>query len=385
MLSSTDILSGAAFFEEAADFFDNCFPPSSSLFSSIEESESSAAADMLTILDPSDEASNSSSPTNPPPINTTADERDLAVIALNMHREKEKLRRRKQRQRIKDELDKLRRVHGELDDQLKKLKLAKEAKPKGTTQIRDEKRRLTTTAKTQEIYIDNLHGLLQLQQNSATLESTWTSVIKDSTDHPLESADISMFASLLQKIESCRVKMDDILNGCGLLVMPTGVENSMHWCDESGELKYHQNLHKQRQCDREDYDGIEDSENTVALKFRVIRTMASGSTVSVVQWLVARRFIEHNRVSYIWKAYTEGEGIFRGMHSNQTGWGSLRPLPDGSGTLGDFCIGQFPVLFNASPPSVNEFYHFLQAVLDEDKCDSLTVIYDSLPEHYIGV
>ncbi|ETM55892.1 hypothetical protein L914_00957, partial [Phytophthora nicotianae] len=118
MLSSTDILSGATFFEEAADFFDNCFPPSSPLFNSIEESESSAAADMLTILDPSDEASNSSSPTNPPPINTTADERDLAVIALNMHREKEKLRRRKQRQRIKDELDKLRRVHGELDDQL---------------------------------------------------------------------------------------------------------------------------------------------------------------------------------------------------------------------------------------------------------------------------
>ncbi|ETN24641.1 hypothetical protein PPTG_00872 [Phytophthora nicotianae INRA-310] len=349
MLSgNTDILSDAAFFEEAADFFDNCFPPSSSLFSSIEESESSAAADMLTILDPCDEVSNSSSPTNPPPSNTTADERDLAVIALNMHREKEKLRRRKQRQRIKDELDKLRRAHGELDDQLKMLKLAKEAKRnpsqhwsiwkelalvqrKERHRSETEKRRLTTTAKTQEIYIDNLHGLLQLQQNSATLESAWTSVIKDSTDHRLESADISMFASLLQKIESCRVKMDDILNGCGLLVMPTGVENSMHWCDESGELKYHQNLHKftlpfdletsqwscwepfkyrQRQCDREDYDGIEDSENTVALKFRVIRTMASGSTVSVVQWLVARRFIDHNRVSYIWKAYTEGERDF---------------------------------------------------------------------------
>ncbi|ETK96216.1 hypothetical protein L915_00961 [Phytophthora nicotianae] len=311
-----------------------------------------------------------------------------------MHREKEKLRRRKQRQRIKDELDKLRRVHGELDDQLKKLKLAKEAK-------RNPSQHWSIWKELALVQRKERHRSETRREDSPRpqkLKRYTLTIFMDCFNYSK--------TVLHSRIESCRVKMDDILNGCGLLVMPTGVENSMHWCDESGELKYHQNLHKftlpfdletsqwscwepfkyrQRQCDREDYDGIEDSENTVALKFRVIRTMASGSTVSVVQWLVARRFIEHNRVSYIWKAYTEGEGIFRGMHSNQTGWGSLRPLPDGSGTLGDFCIRQFPVLFNAPPPSVNEFYHFLQAVLDEDKCDSLTVIYDSLPEHYIGV
>ncbi|ETN24651.1 hypothetical protein PPTG_00880 [Phytophthora nicotianae INRA-310] len=420
MLSSTDILPSSAFFEEAADFFDNCFPPSSPLFNSIEESESSAAADMLTILDPSDEASNSSSPTNPPPSNTTADERDLAVIALNMHREKEKLRRRKQRQRIKDELDKLRRAHGELDDQLKKLKLAKEAKRnpsqhwsiwkelalvqrKERHRSETEKRRLTTTAKTQEIYIDNLRGLLRQHRYAATLENTVPRSVINTAEHRLEAADMSMLSSLLLKIGPCLAKIDDLLTGCGLPTMPLGVTNSMNWCDESGELKYHQNLQKfalpfdletsqqscweafqfkQHQCDRGDYNGIGDSENTVALKYRVIRTLASGSTVSVVERRVARRFIEQDRVVGIWKTYTEGEGIFRGMHSNQTGWSWLRQLPDGSGTVGEVCIRQCPVLFNTSPSATDEFYRFLQALLDEEKYEMLGAISNSVPKSY---
>ncbi|KAG6975461.1 hypothetical protein JG688_00002369 [Phytophthora aleatoria] len=55
----------------------------------------------------------------------------------------------------------------------------------------------------------------------------------------------------------------------------------------------------------------------------------------------------------IWKSYTEDEGFFRGMHSNQTGWSCLRPLPDGSGTVGEVCIRQLPFLFNASPSTAN--------------------------------
>ncbi|KAF1782758.1 hypothetical protein GQ600_20742 [Phytophthora cactorum] len=59
-----------------------------------------------------------------------------------------------------------------------------------------------------------------------------------------ELADTSMLSSLLQKIGACLAGIDDILKGCGLSAMPMGVENSMHWCDDSGALKYHQNLRK---------------------------------------------------------------------------------------------------------------------------------------------
>ncbi|KAG6970872.1 hypothetical protein JG687_00002390 [Phytophthora cactorum] len=41
------------------------------------------------------------------------------------------------------------------------------------------------------------------------------------------------------------------------------------------------------------------------------------------------------------------------MHSSQTGWSWLRPLPDGSGTVGEVCIRQLPFLFNESPSTAN--------------------------------
>ncbi|KAF4047458.1 hypothetical protein GN244_ATG00007 [Phytophthora infestans] len=395
MQARNELLSDAAFFEEAADFLDrNCFSPTSTLFTDVDERETNVGTEMLAILESSEGASSHLSSTTPSPSETSADERDLAIVALTMHREKEKLRRRKQRQHVKDELDKLRQrcsVWKEIA-----LKQWEERQRSET-----EKRRLTTTAKVQATYIKDLRRLLNLHENSAALESTVPRfTITDTTDHRLETPDVSMFSTLLQKICASFAGIDDILTGCGLPDMPIGVTSSIHWCDGTGELKYHQSLHKfflpfdldtaekscwgsfnlqQHQRDRKNYDGIGDSDNTVAFKYRVIRRLASGTTVSVVQRLVGRRFIEQNRATCIWKIYTEGEGIFRGMHSNLTAWSRLRPIPDGSGTSGEICIRQFPVLFNASPPSADEFYRLLQAVLDEDKHESFTVIRKGLP------
>ncbi|KAF4144863.1 hypothetical protein GN958_ATG06031 [Phytophthora infestans] len=409
MQANNELLSDAAFFEEAADLLDgNCLSPTSTLFTDVDERETNVGTEMLVILESSEGASSHLSSTTPSPNNseTSTDERDLAIIVLTMHREKEKLRRRKQRQRVKDELDKLREANDELSLKLKKLKLAKEARRNPSQRCsvwkeialkqweerqrsETEKRRLTTTAKVQATYIKDLRRTAPMF------------TITDTTDHRLETPDVSMFSTLLQKICASLAGIDDILTGCGLPDMPIGVTSSIHWCDGTGELKYHQSLHKfflpfdldtaekscwgsfnlqQHQRDRKNYDGIGDSDNTVAFKYRVIRRLASGTTVSVVQRLVGRRFIEQNRATCIWKTYTEGEGIFRGMHSNLTAWSRLRPIPDGCGTSGEICIRQFPVLFNASPPSVNEFYRFLQAVLDEDKYESFTVIRKGLPE-----
>ncbi|KAF4038634.1 hypothetical protein GN244_ATG09159 [Phytophthora infestans] len=314
------------------------------------------------------------------------------------------------------ELDQLRGPNDELSLKLNTIKLAKEARRNPSQQSsiwkeialvqRDErlrseteKRRLTATAKAQTTYIKDLRRLLHLHENSAALESTVPRfVITDTTHHRLETPDVSMFSTLLQKICASFAGIDDILTGCGLSDMPMGVTSSMHWCDDTGELKYHQSLQKftlpfdldtaQKSCwesfnfqhhqrDRKDYDGVEDSDNTVALKYRVIRTLASGTTVSVMQRLVGRRFIEQNRVV--------GEGAFRGMHSTQTGWSCLRPMPDGSGTVGEVCVRQNPVLFNASPSAAREFYRFLQASLDEDKHETLTVIHKSLPERSVAL
>ncbi|OWY96246.1 hypothetical protein PHMEG_00033536 [Phytophthora megakarya] len=354
------------------------------------------------------------------PTDTSSDviserDRDRAVIALRNHRDKEKNRRRKQRQRVKDELESLRRKDDELTRQLNKLKLRKETRiAKGEQHYiwkevalmhreerlksETEQRRLTATIKMQANYIDNLRGLFH--QDSTTFNNALQDpVVNDATDSQHGDSEVALFTTLLEKIGSCYARFDDVLNGCGVVTMPLGVVNTAHWRDESGELEFYQSLHKfelpselaisnqycwkafnlpQHRLDREDYSGFRNAENTVAMKHRMVRTLTSGTTVSVLQHYVARRFIEEDRVVFIWKTYTEGEGMFRGMHSNQTGWSCIRPLPDRPGTVGDVCIREFPVLSNTSPPTVSEFHQFLRATVNEDNQEVMTTIHKRL-------
>ncbi|ETO60536.1 hypothetical protein F444_21288 [Phytophthora nicotianae P1976] len=109
---------------------------------------------------------------------------EAAINALKLYREKEKLRRRKQRQRVKDEIESLRRMSDILSLQLKNLQLSKEGKHSASShqfsiwkeialvqreerqRSEAEQRRLTMTANTQAAYIDNLRGSLHLRQKS---------------------------------------------------------------------------------------------------------------------------------------------------------------------------------------------------------------------------
>ncbi|ETI31819.1 hypothetical protein F441_21171 [Phytophthora nicotianae CJ01A1] len=339
---------------------------------------------------------------------------EAAINALKLYREKEKLRRRKQRQRIKDEIESLRRMSDILSLQLKNLQLSKEVKHSASShqfsiwkeialvqreerqRSEAEQRRLTMMANTQAAYIDNLRGLLHLRQKPARLHINMKdSKASDTMEPPLEMSDLPLFTSLLQKIDACYARFDDVMNRTGLSTMPLGEVNTTHWCNESGELEYHQKLHKfahplsvdkalaaiwkafefeLHQRDRQIYDGLGHPNTTFAMRHRLVRTLASGTPVSVIQRRVIRRFCEEDRVVCIWKVYTEGEGIFRGMHSTLTGWGSVRALPDEPGTQAEVCIRQFPVLMNAAPSVTSEFHKFLRMTLDEDKNSVMTTI-----------
>ncbi|KAF4035092.1 hypothetical protein GN244_ATG12862 [Phytophthora infestans] len=46
---------------------------------------------------------------------------------------------------------------------------------------------------------------------------------------------------------------------------------------------------------------------------------------SVVQHCVVRRFNEGDRVVLVWRKFSEGGGVFAGMHSDETGWSIVRP------------------------------------------------------------
>ncbi|KAG3191534.1 hypothetical protein PC128_g10890 [Phytophthora cactorum] len=46
---------------------------------------------------------------------------------------------------------------------------------------------------------------------------------------------------------------------------------------------------------------------------------------SLVQHCVMRRFNEGDRIVLVWRKFSEGEGVFAGMHSDETGWSIVRP------------------------------------------------------------
>ncbi|RLN67029.1 hypothetical protein BBJ28_00019009 [Nothophytophthora sp. Chile5] len=94
--------------------------------------------------------------------------------------------------------------------------------------------------------------------------------------------------------------------------------------------------------DRKLYEEVEDPANTMAMKLRV----AGDQTVPpLLQRIVARRYQETDRTVFVWRALTEGEGIFAGLHADETGWCVIRPCTAFSetGTILETCIRQVPM------------------------------------------
>ncbi|KAF1782170.1 hypothetical protein GQ600_20380 [Phytophthora cactorum] len=238
------LLTDAAFFLETADFLD--MNPTDN----VEESG------ILTIP----ELRGAASPAN---VRRGDISGEAAINALKLYCEKEKLRRRKQRQRIKDDIESLRRTSDELRLQLKNLQLGKKVKHSTSSRqfsiwkvvaliqreerLRSEaeQRRLTSTANVQAAYIDNLRRLLHLRQKPARLQNdTLDSEVSDTLEPRLGMSDVPLFTSLLQKIDACYARFDDVMNGSGLATMVTEEANSTQWRSDSGELEYHQKLQK---------------------------------------------------------------------------------------------------------------------------------------------
>eukprot|EP00644_Phytophthora_capsici_P006571 jgi/Phyca11/118395/e_gw1.36.376.1 len=95
---------------------------------------------------------------------------------------------------------------------------------------------------------------------------------------------------------------------------------------------------------RELYEGVEDPENTIALKFRLSTRLPTGSITSAVQRVVGRQYKEKDRAVGVWRSFTEGEGGFQGMHSDETGWCVIKRTTDGKALL-DIFIRNIPMHF----------------------------------------
>ncbi|OWY93362.1 hypothetical protein PHMEG_00037272, partial [Phytophthora megakarya] len=112
-------------------------------------------------------------------------------------------------------------------------------------------------------------------------------------------------------------------------------------------------------------------DDSLALKFRLQHTLATGSTVSILNQKLSRRFRENDRVVFMWKGFWEGEDIYSGIDVDETGWISVRPYSDGSrsGALVECCLRQFPascLTVKGTESAVKDFHEMMQHESNQD-------------------
>ncbi|KAG6623704.1 uncharacterized protein IUM83_02193 [Phytophthora cinnamomi] len=133
------------------------------------------------------------------------------------------------------------------------------------------------------------------------------------------------------------------------------------------------------QIDRQEHNDVLDPENTIAFKFRVRKTLNSGSTASILKRVVVRRNVESERVVIVMKVFPEGEGIFSGMDIDGTWWVSIRPYNDGltKGALLEACSRRVPVEYitaNADDFAVMAFQAMNEEAIIEDERESVRLL-----------
>ncbi|KAL4088030.1 hypothetical protein PRIC1_012460 [Phytophthora ramorum] len=137
----------------------------------------------------------------------------------------------------------------------------------------------------------------------------------------------------------------------------------------------HVRSHIGRVCCMENRPGCEKVEgpwvpaNTTVTKSRIPSGVAGGS---LVLHAITRRYNEANRIVVIWRKFVEGEGVFAGMHSDETGWSIVRPSPaEGCvGTVLESMIRFVPINFSSAASSGATVRQFTDATIKagEDDC-----------------
>ncbi|KAE9315456.1 hypothetical protein PF008_g19243 [Phytophthora fragariae] len=340
---------------------------------------------------------------NPESSTSNAVKCETQVAKRQTRREKEMIRKRQYHRRLKSERETLRKMVEELSRQLQELQRVNISTKLGSTGIladstwRDvavhqrhqrvlaeaEQRRLFTAAKMQASYIKKLcdelpNGFAQLIPPGIA----WSG-----SPHPTRPpVDESMYQALVERVDACYTQIDDVLGEFNR----DGVTSSVHQNEFDGEVPYFQHLNQftepydyehthptmwklakllHRQRDRRDVRGVGDLNDTVVIRFRLVHALTSGAGVSMVQRYVHRRFREDKRTILVWKTLSEGEGVFRGVHAEVTGWVCLQPSVEEGSTLVRVCVRQAPATFQAPDrrdSDDGEFHRVLQNSVSED-------------------
>ncbi|KAG7384948.1 hypothetical protein PHYPSEUDO_002094 [Phytophthora pseudosyringae] len=125
-------------------------------------------------------------------------------------------------------------------------------------------------------------------------------------------------------------------------------------------------------CEKIQVPGVTDETNVLKFRIEARVGMAVGS---LVQHAITRRYNEADRIVVVWRKFTEGEGIYAGMHSDETGWNVIRPVPswvEGAGTCMESIIRYVPMTFNTAASADGKLKEFTDTIIaaGEEDCQA---------------
>ncbi|KAL3657091.1 hypothetical protein V7S43_018004 [Phytophthora oleae] len=117
---------------------------------------------------------------------------------------------------------------------------------------------------------------------------------------------------------------------------------------------------------------IDDPENTAAITYRLNYALESGDTARLIVYNVVRRYVEKDRVVFVWRVLSEGQGEFDGLYADEHAWLVVRPSGSANSpltTLESFTQLKPMGLSASSDSRGHRFVKLLQKADEEDIAD----------------
>ncbi|KAG2962484.1 hypothetical protein PC119_g25793, partial [Phytophthora cactorum] len=222
----------------------------------------------------------------------------------------------------------------------------------GRVVAEEQERRLKNAVASRAKVIQEVNEMIRQQLCVVNAPDT-QEMAKESNGVELDPDDIALFEEYLQDMDVVYKQTDEAFQASGVEENPAASYKVEPRWKRDGDLEYFENLdvslipssfertssamwqamlHVHRQKDRQHYRGVTDSEDTIAVKCRIPSPKETGERVDMLIHLVTKRFVEADRMIIVWRALTEGDDEFAGMHSDETGWTSasepkVKPVP----------------------------------------------------------
>lgn len=211
----------------------------------------------------------------------------------------------------------------------------------------EQQRRLTSAVRNRATLIAEVGEMMQQklseskERHAASQRAVCNSVVE------LDAEDTALYEEYLQDLDEIYSQTDAVFRAQGVEECPQYSYKLEQQRKNDGDVEYFDNLdvllmpfEYEQTCsamwramslvhgrrDRRHYGGVTEPERTFAVKFLIACPREDGRPVDMLIHLVMRKYVEPTRMVIVWRALSEGQDEFSGMHSDETGWCVVRPV-----------------------------------------------------------